>query len=135
MSALDPPSFANLFERSGLPVSWRFPIVSLSAMITLAGLDFMGTIFAKEWAKRHQSLFFVSGLVTFVILFVVYAHSLRVAELSFVTIGWVVFLQVGIILVDRMKYGVELSPAKWCAVGLILALQAFLILAPSGNTR
>jgi hypothetical protein len=110
MSALDPPSFANLFERSGLPVSWRFPIVSLSAMITLAGLDLMGTIFAKEWAERHHSLFFVSGLATFVILFVVYAHSLGAAELSFVTIGWVVFLQIGIILVDRRKYGLSFRP-------------------------
>ncbi len=104
-------------------------------MLVLAVLDFVGAICAKEWAEHRQSIFLVLGLLSFVILFVVYAHSLEIAELSIVTIGWVVFLQIGLLLVDRMKYGVEISTAKWCAAGLILALQAFLILAPTGNSH
>jgi hypothetical protein len=133
MNALDPPLIAGLFERSGLPSSWRDPVVTITAMLVLAGLDFVGAICAKEWAEHRQSIFLALGLFSFVILFVVYAHSLEVAELSIVTIGWVVFLQIGLLVVDRMKYGVEVSTAKWCAAGLILVLQAFLILAPSAE--
>jgi hypothetical protein len=64
-------------------------------------------------------------------LFAFYALSLKTAELSIVTIGWVVFLQVGLILYERFRYDVTLSPAKWAAIVLILALQAYLVLAPN----
>jgi multidrug transporter EmrE-like cation transporter len=135
MDSIDLRLFSGLFERSGLPASWRFPIVSVTLMISLAGLDFVGSIFAKEWTERHHSVFFVAGLLTFVLLFVVYANSLKVVELSVVTIGWVVFLQVGLLVIDRLKYDVELSTAKWIAVGLILMLQAYLVLAPTADGR
>ena len=58
---------------------------------------------------------------------------MKVAELSAVTFGWVVFLQVGLLLYERQRYHVELPPAKWAAVVAILALQAYLILAPNGE--
>ena len=135
MDSVDPHWFSGLFERIGLPASWRFPIISLTAMISLASLDFVGAIFAKEWAERHQSVFLVAGMLTFAMLFLVYSQSLKVAELSFVTIGWVIFLQVGLLAVDRLKYDVEISTAKWLVAGLILLLQAYLVLAPNGNAR
>ena len=52
---------------------------------------------------------FLIGLLLFVVLFVVYATSLKTAELSVVTMGWVVLLQVGLILVDRFRYDVAIS--------------------------
>jgi hypothetical protein len=55
-----------------------------------------------------------------------------VAELSVVTFGWIVFLQVGLLILDRVRYGVELPPGKWVAIAAILVLQAYLILAPNG---
>jgi hypothetical protein len=135
MDSVDPYWFSGLFERSGLPASWRFPIISLTAMISLASLDFVGAIFAKEWSQRHQSVYLVAGLLTFAILFLVYSQSLKVAELSFVTIGWVVFLQIGLLMVDHVKYGVDISKGKWLATGLILILQVYLVLAPNGDAR
>ena len=135
MDSVDPYWFSGLLERSGLPASWRFPITSLTAMISLASLDFVGAIFAKEWSQRHQSVFLVAGLLTFAILFLVYSQSLKVAELSFVTIGWVVFLQIGLLMVDHVKYGVDISKGKWLATGLILILQVYLVLAPNGDAR
>jgi hypothetical protein len=74
-------------------------------MVGLTGLDFLGAIFGKEWAIRHRSRPFLGGLAAFVALFIVYARILVVAELSLVTIGSVTFLQVGLVLVDRLAYG------------------------------
>ena len=119
----------------GVPPSWHFYLVSFAAMLALAGLDLLGALMAKEWAERHHTAWFVAGLLTFGLLFAVYAASLRVAELSVVTLGWIVFLQVGLLLIDRFRYGVELPPAKWAAIAVILALQAYLVLSPNGEPR
>jgi multidrug transporter EmrE-like cation transporter len=111
--------------------TWKFMLTSLSAMIILALFDFVGAVFAKEWADTRQPWWFVAGLATFMGLFCFYAYSLKTAELSIVTIGWVVFLQVGLLLYERVRYGAELPPMKWAAITLILALQAYLVLAPN----
>lgn len=111
--------------------TWQFILTSLSAMIILALFDFVGAVFAKEWADTRQPWWFVAGLATFMGLFCFYAYSLKTAELSIVTIGWVVFLQVGLLLYERVRYGTELPTLKWGAIVLILALQTYLILAPN----
>ncbi|MBA3852418.1 MAG: hypothetical protein H0X59_08660 [Chloroflexi bacterium] len=118
----------------GVPASWHFYVISLAAMLALAGLDFVGALFAKEWAERQHAGFFLAGLLCFGVLFAVYAASLRVAELSVVTFGWIVFLQVGLLVLDRVRYGVELPPGKWVAIAVILVLQAYLVLAPNTAT-
>jgi multidrug transporter EmrE-like cation transporter len=109
----------------------QFFLTSIAAMLILALLDFIGAVFAKEWADTRQPAWFLLGLATFMGLFAFYALSLKTAELSIVTIGWVVFLQVGLVLYERLRYGVTLSPAKWAAIALILALQAYLVLVPN----
>ncbi|MDQ2652163.1 MAG: hypothetical protein M3Z20_03875 [Chloroflexota bacterium] len=115
--------------------TWKFIITSISAMIILALFDFVGAVFAKEWADTRQPWWFVAGLATFMGLFCVYAYSLKTAELSVVTIGWVVFLQVGLLLYERFRYGAELPAMKWGAIALILALQAYLVLAPNNTGK
>jgi hypothetical protein len=73
------------------------------------------------------------GLLAFGALFTVYAISLKVAELSTVTFGWIVTLQVGLLLLERIRYAVELPNGKWAAIVAILLLQAYLVLAPNGS--
>lgn len=121
----------RLFRPQLGSATWQFILTSLSAMIILALFDFVGAVFAKEWADTRRPWWFVAGLVTFMGLFCFYAYSLKTAELSIVTIGWVVFLQVGLLLYERLRYGTELPPMKWAAIALILALQAYLVLAPN----
>lgn len=117
----------------GISPPWQFFLASLGTMLILALLDFVGAVFAKEWADTRHPGWFVLGLASFGILFVFYASSLRTAELSIVTIGWVVFLQVGLVLYERFRFGATLSPAKWAAIILILALQAYLVLVPNDS--
>jgi hypothetical protein len=100
-------------------------------VILLAGLDLAGSVLAKEWAGDAHPLAFAGGLLTFVALFTVYAIGLRYAEMSTVTFGWIVVLQVGVLLVERLRYQVELPTGKWFAMGAIIALQGYLVLAPT----
>ena len=48
MQSFQNPAFSDVVQGIGLPPSWRFYLVSLGAMLALAGLDFVGAIFAKE---------------------------------------------------------------------------------------
>ena len=109
------------------------PLLLMGAMLMLAGLDFIGAVLAKEWAVERNHWLFAGGLVAFGALFAVYAVSLRLAELSTVTFGWIVTLQVGLLLLERVRYEVVLPSGKWAAIVAILALQAYLILAPNGE--
>lgn len=123
----------ELLRTLGIPSSWCFLLASVGAMIGLAALDFIGAVFAKEWADNRQPLWFIAGLIAFGLLYVLYAGSLRFAELSTVTLGWIVFLQVGILVYERLRYAVDLSPDKWFAIAAILVLQGYLVLAPGSG--
>ena len=114
------------------PAAWPAPLVTTIAMVALAGLDLVGAVAAKEWAQSRGLLPLAAGITTFVVLWWVYSSSLQYAELAVVTMGWVVVLQVGLVLVDRFRYDVELPAAKWVAMFVALAAQAYLLLAPNG---
>ncbi len=108
------------------------PVTLIVIMLLLAGLDLVGAIVAKEWTLGRSSWFFVAGAMSFVVLFAVYAVGLRYAELSTVTFGWIVGLQVAVLVVERVRYEVDLPPGKWAAIVAILVLQGYLVLAPNG---
>lgn len=104
-------------DRSFVPV--------IAAIIALAGLDLIGAMFARAWADHRSIVSMVGGIVVFGLLFVVYGKSLDYVELSTVTLGWLVLLQVGVMVVDRL-HGVAFSMPQLGAMGLILILQAYL---------
>jgi multidrug transporter EmrE-like cation transporter len=131
---MDIDAMFRTFRPRTFPPMLQFFLTSIAAMLMLALLDFIGAVFAKEWADTRQPWWFVAGLVTFMGLFAFYATSLKTAELSIVTIGWVVFLQVGLLLYERVRYGASLPPLKWAAIVLILTLQAYLVLVPNGTS-
>ncbi|MFM6847640.1 MAG: hypothetical protein ACKOVB_00865 [Terrabacter sp.] len=124
-------SVTDVFPLIKAPEAWPVPVVATIAMVFLAGLDLAGAVFAKEWAENGSVRALVLGAGAFLVLFWVYASSLKYAELALVTMGWVVMLQVGLVLVDRWRYGVELPVGKWVAIGVVLLAQAYLVLAPS----
>lgn len=114
-----------------LPESWPLPVVATMCMAALAGLDLLGAIAAKEWAEKQTPLALGTGALAFLVLFWVYASSLQYAELAVVTMGWIVLLQVGIVLVDRLHFDNALPTGKLAAIVVILAAQGYLLLAPS----
>lgn len=118
-------------DNLAIPSSWRFPLLTLGAVFALAGLDLIAAVFAKEWAQRGHTFLLAGGLISFAVLFVVYARILEVAELSVVTLGWFVVLQVMIVIVDKWIYGVSMPWPKWVAVIAIMVLQMYIILGPS----
>ena len=116
------------------PDAWPVPVVATLAMVLLAGLDLAGALFAKEWAENGSIRSLVLGAGAFLVLFWVYASSLQYAELAVVTMGWIVLLQVGILVIDRIAFDSALPAGKLAAVVIILAAQGYLVLAPSGPT-
>jgi hypothetical protein len=121
---------STVFPLIKAPEAWPVPVVATLAMVLLAVLDLVGALFAKEWAENGSIRALVLGAGAFVVLFWVYASSLKYAELALVTMGWVVMLQVGLVLIDRWRYGVELPTGKWIAIGVVLLAQGYLLLAP-----
>jgi hypothetical protein len=114
------------------PDSWPTWAVGAGAMVALAALDIVGALAAKEWASSSRMGALLLGVGAFLVLFWVYASALQYAELALVTMGWIVVLQVALLLVDRFQYGVHLAPGKWVAVGVILLAQTYLVLGPVG---
>lgn len=115
------------------PHGWSPVVVAAVAMVLLAVLDLGGAYAAKEAVGRRSPAFALAGLTLFALLFWVYCSSLQYAELAPVTFGWIVVLQIGVVLLDRFHYGVSVPRGHWVAIGLILAAQAYLLLAPSGT--
>jgi hypothetical protein len=112
------------------PESWPQPLVALVAMLALAALDLGGAVVAKEAVLRRSPVLVGVGVALFVTLFWVYASSLQYAELAPVTFGWVVLLQVGVLLLDRYRYATHLPAGTWVAVTVILLAQGYLLLGP-----
>nr|MBP6525618.1 hypothetical protein [Dermatophilaceae bacterium] len=96
-------------------------------------LDLLGAIAAKEWAEKQSIAAIAFGTIASVALFWFYASSLQYAELAVVTMGWIVLLQVGIVIVDRVHFGTMLSADKIGALIIILVAQGYLVLAPSSS--
>jgi hypothetical protein len=110
-----------------LPDSWPHWLIAVLAMLVLAVLDLCGALAAKEAVLRRSAPMGLLGMSLFLVLFWVYASSLRYAELAPVTLGWVVVLQVGVVLLDRFRYETPVSRGQWAAVLVVLAAQAYLL--------
>lgn len=114
------------------PEAWPHWFAALVAMILLAGLDLGGAYAAKEAVERRSIGHAALGVALFVVLFWVFASSLQYADLTPVTVGWIVVLQVGVILLDRYRYGVDMPRGHWVAIAIIIAAQAYLLVGLPG---
>lgn len=111
---------------SGRPAAMLVPIL----VGLLAAVDFLLGLVARSWSSSSSALMLVLGLALSGLLFWLYGVSLRHGHLSSITLGWVVLLTVADLLVDRFRFGVQLSPSKWlAAIGAVVLLGY--LLAPS----
>jgi hypothetical protein len=127
------PALISALPLMKAPAAWPLPLIAGCAMLLLAALDFAGALAAKEWADGGSPRWLLAGIACFLLLFYVYAASLQYADLATVTMGWIVLLQVSLLVLDHVRYEVSLPPARWVAIGLILVLQAYLVLAPAAS--
>jgi hypothetical protein len=112
-------------------LSGRPAVVLVPTLIgLLAAVDFLLGLVAKSWSSSSSAITLALGLALSGVLFWLYGISLRHGHLSSITLGWVVLLTVADLLVDRFRFGVQLSPSKWLAAVGAVALLGYL-LAPS----
>jgi apolipoprotein N-acyltransferase len=112
-----------------LPESVPRPAVAIGAMLVLAGLDIVGALLARRWSNGGSVLWFAAGVACFVTLFWVYGSSLRYADLLPVTFGWIVALQVGLMIIDRARTHRHVDAGHWAAATAIIVLEGYLLLA------
>jgi hypothetical protein len=106
------------------------PLVAIGAMIVLAALDLAGAMLARHWSDHRSLLGLVGGIVVFSLLFLAYGSSLAYADLATVTFGWIVMLQVGVVVLQRVEERAPIGIDRAAAMAVMLALQAYLLLAP-----
>jgi hypothetical protein len=102
--------------------AWRAGL----AMVALAALDLVGAILARHWATHRSAVALAGGVVVFATLFVVYGKSLDYAHLTTVTLGWLVLLQTGVIVLDRVQGGGELAWSRVLVMLVVVGLQGWL---------
>lgn len=110
-----------------LPEALPRPAVAIGAMVVLAGLDLLGALLARRWAHGGSALWFGAGLGCFALLFWVYGSSLRYAELIPVTFGWLVALQIGLMLIERANSARQVPVGHWLAAIAMIGLEGYLI--------
>jgi hypothetical protein len=128
--ALSEPSVSAVLSEPFVAIR-GLSLMGTASMLALAGLDLVGAYCAMRFLDSGQGLWWSVGAISYVLLFAVYAASLRWAELGTVTLGWIVFLQVGVLVMDRMSNGTVLPVSKWAAVIAIMALMGYILLAPN----
>lgn len=93
----------------------------IAAILTLASLDLLGSFYAREWALQRTFALALAGAAAFVALFVVYALSLRMVDLVVVTFGWIAVLQVGVVVLEVVRYGTRYPADVWVAAAVTAA--------------
>ena len=98
-----------------------------SIIVLLAGFDLAGAVFAKEWDQKRHHWMLAAGALMFVALFAVFVLAMRYAEMSTVTLGWIVVMQVGLMLTEQFRYRIDHGLDRWAAVLAMIALQGYLL--------
>ncbi|MGX7679494.1 hypothetical protein ACSMXN_11435 [Jatrophihabitans sp. DSM 45814] len=131
---MEPRAVTDLSTASGWPLLKMTDVLprtllAVAAMLVLAGLDLVGAILARRWADSGSVAFLAAGLCCFAVLFWVYSSSLRYAELIPITFGWIAALQVGLIVIERVRSAAAVPAGHWVAAAAIVMLEGYLLFA------
>jgi hypothetical protein len=106
--------------------SFTGTVTLVGLTVGLATLDLAAAVIAKEWSIRRSPWLLVAGVVASILLFVVFVMAVGHTQMSSVTIGWIVMLQVGLMVTESVRYGVNHSIDRWVAMGAIVCLLGYL---------
>ncbi len=106
--------------------------VRLILVVTLlVGVDLIGSVAIKEAGLRRSPALAFVGVLAFVCLALVLYLALQYAELTLVSLCWIVLVQVGVMLVDHFLYGVTPGNVQLLAIGVALVALGVALLAPT----
>jgi hypothetical protein len=107
--------------------------IVLGLTVALAGIDLVESVLAKEWAIRRSPWLLVAGLVASGLLFAVFVVAVGYTEMSTLTIGWIVVLQLGLMATESIRFGVSHPPDRWVVMGAIVCLLTYLVISPTSS--
>ena len=102
--------------------------------LMLAAVDVAESVLAKEWAERRSVWMLAGGVIAAVTLFALFSVAMRYSEMSTVTLGWIVAMQVGLMVTERVRYGIDHGLDRWAAVAGMVVLQGYLLVAATEPT-
>ena len=105
--------------------------IVIGLTLVLAGLDIGESVLAKEWALRRSPWLLAAGLTASVLMFVLFVVAIGYTEMSTVTIGWVVLMQLGLMVTETVRYDVAHTTDRWVAMGAIVCLLGYLVVSPA----
>ncbi len=103
----------------------------LLLIIALAAIDVAATIALKEAAGRRDGLLAIVGVGLFVLLAAVLYVALDATELTMVSLGWIVAVQVAVMVVDWRWYEFRPTPLQLAAICVAMAALVVAALAPA----
>jgi hypothetical protein len=103
-------------------------LVGVGLVAGVATLDLIAFVLAKEWTEGRGAWLFWLGLAVNTAIFALFARSLGILDPVAVSFGWIALFQLGVVLIDRFRYGVALGAGRVAAVSVMVLLEAYLIL-------
>ncbi len=119
--------FAGLIGGGALATRLPSSVAVLVMMVVLAAIDVVGGVLAKSWSIGGSWTIFAFGCAVYLGLFWLYGLSLRIGQLSTVTIGWVVLVTLADMALDRFHYNVHYPTSKWVAAFVAVGMLAYLV--------
>lgn len=93
----------------------------LGVLVLLAGVDSLATLALKEAAIRRDPRLMAAGILGMVTLGLIVMLASRIAELTLVSLGWIVLFQVVVTFADVRWYGVRLGVVQSVAIAVAIA--------------
>lgn len=100
----------------------------------LAAVDVVESVRAKEWSERRSVWLLIAGVAAAIVMFGLFSVAVRYTDMSTVTLGWIVVLQIGLMVTERVRYGIDHGLDRWAAVAAMVALQGYLLVGASEPT-
>lgn len=103
----------------------------LGLLTLLAGLDVGAAIALKESALRRDPFLTALGIALLVGVAAVLLKAISQADLTLVSLGWIVMFQVAITGIDHVRYHVTPGVLQGCALVVAVAALIVAALAPA----
>lgn len=96
-------------------------MIAILICLALTLIELGSAALAKHALDERSIPFGLAGAASFVLLFGVYMLGLAQASLTFITVGWIVFSQIGAVAMDIRFYGAQFTTIQFVGIAVILA--------------